>query len=115
MRDEFFEPKARHESSDANVICPYCKHEYQPEAEDYSEDTREEECSECGKKYHLWQVFTVDHHTKPDCELNGEQHQWDAVSARKPDWQSCGVCDKWRKTPAPTPVSASEHTNQERT
>ena len=107
MRDEFFEAKHKHESSDANVICPYCKHEYQPEAEDYSEDTREEECSQCGKKYHVWQVFSVDHHAKPDCELNGEQHQWDIVSKRRPDYQSCGVCNKWRKTPIPTPDSAT--------
>ena len=110
MRDEFFEAQAKHLSDDANVICPYCKYEYQPEAEDYSEDTREEECHKCGKKFWVWQAFSVDHHSKPDCELNGEQHEWDAVSARKPDWQSCGKCDKWRKTPFPVsaPVTTRE-------
>lgn len=105
MRDEFFEPKAKALSDDANVICPYCKHEYQPEAEDYSESTREEECSECGKKYHVWQAFSVDHHTKPDCALNAEEHDWEVVSARHPDYQSCGKCNKWRKTPQPSAVS----------
>lgn len=105
MRDEFFEPQFKPDCDDSVVRCPYCKHEYQPEAEDYSEDTREEECSECGKKYWLYQAFTVDHYVKPDCALNGQEHQWDIVSKRRPDYQSCGVCNKWRKTPAQTPDS----------
>lgn len=108
MRDEFFQSQFKADCDDSVVRCPYCKHEYQPETEDYSEDTREEECSECGKKYHVWQAFRVDHHSKPDCALNGEEHEWDAVSARRPDYQSCGKCDKWRKTPLATPHSAGE-------
>lgn len=107
MRDEFHEAKFQAGMDDAVVRCPYCKHEYQPEAEDYSEDTREVECSECEKKYWLHQSFSVDHHVKPDCELNGEQHKWDVVT-RHPLYQSCDVCDKWRKAPAPSPVSESE-------
>jgi hypothetical protein len=99
MRDEFFEAKAQSQMDDANVICPYCKYTYQPEAEDYSEDSREQECSECSKKFHLYQSFSVSHHTKPDCELNGEQHDWDLVSEHTKDWQSCGNCNRWRKTP----------------
>jgi len=106
MRSEFFEAKAKHESDDSNVICPYCKHTYQPEAEDYSDDAREEECGKCGKKYHVWQEFSVAHHAKPDCTLNGEEHEWDFVSSRRPDYQSCGKCDKWRKTPAVTTSEA---------
>ena len=104
MRDEFFKPKARSLSDDNNVICPYCKHEYQPDTETYSEDNREEECGKCGKKYHLYQSFSVEHTTKPDCDLNGESHDWDVVSSRHPQYQRCGNCDKWRKTP-PAPVS----------
>jgi|SRR5882672_7246667 len=107
MRDEFFEAKARHESDDNNVICPYCKHTYQPESEDYSEDIREVQCFECEKKFRVYQSFSVSHHSKPDCELNGEAHDWDAVSAHRPDWQSCGNCSKWRKTPA-TAMSEGE-------
>lgn len=98
MRDEFFEPQFRSGSDDDVVRCPYCKHEYQPESEDYSEDTRTQECDECGKKFHLYQDFTVTHCVKPDCELNGEQHKWDFVRS-SPDYQSCDVCDKWRKAP----------------
>ena len=56
--------------------CPYCGYKYQPESEDYSEFDRVEECDECGKKYHAHDVFSVSHWAKPDCELNGEQHDW---------------------------------------
>ena len=61
---------------DSNRECPYCGHSYQPESEDYSNDTREEECSECGKKYIAHDSFSVTHYATPDCELNGEQHDW---------------------------------------
>jgi len=98
MRDEFHEAQFRSSSDDDLVICPYCKHSYQPEAEDYSEDTREQECGECEKKFWLHQEITVSHCVKPDCELNGEQHQWDFVDSKRRDYQSCDVCDKWRRT-----------------
>jgi len=103
MRSEFHEAQFRSASDDGLVICPYCKHSYQPESEDYSEDTREQECSECEKKFWLHQNFSVSHVVKPDCELNGEQHKWDFVTRHRDpqsrDYQSCDVCDKWRKTP----------------
>jgi hypothetical protein len=60
-----------------NVICPYCQHEcYQPEGEDYSEDEREEECPSCAKKFYSSQSFSVDHHTRGDCALNDEDHDY---------------------------------------
>lgn len=99
MHPEFHRAKFQADRDDSVVRCPYCKYDYQPESEDYSEDTREDECSECGKKFWLHQVFTVDHCVNPDCELNGEQHQWDTVSESHADYESCGVCDKWRKKP----------------
>jgi len=84
-----------------NVICPYCKHEYQPDHEDFSEDERTEECSNCGKFYHIHQSFSVDHHSEPDCKLNGEKHKWVPIilrSGRVHDF--CDVCDKCRPYPA---------------
>ena len=104
----FYEPQFKPLSDDGEVICPYCQFKYQPEAEDYSEDTREQECSECGKKYHLSQTFSVDHNTKPDCDLNGEQHKFQAVK-RYPQYQRCTVCDKWRSTPVSAPGEGSAH------
>ncbi len=102
MRDLFHEPQFDSHIDDDHVVCPYCKSTYQPESEDYSEDTREEECSECGKKFYLHQCFSVDHRTRPDCELNGSEHEWDTVH-NHPDNQSCGICNKWRSTPKQSP------------
>jgi hypothetical protein len=56
--------------------CPYCEHAYQPESETYSEDSRVEECEGCGKNYHAKDSFSVTHYAEPDCELNGEVHDW---------------------------------------
>jgi hypothetical protein len=109
MRDEFFEPKATSQSDDNNVICPYCKHEFQPEAEDYSEDIRTHECFECGKKFRMYQIFSVSHYSKPDCELNDETHDWDVVSVRTTNFQSCGNCGKWRPTPPVEPANTQQH------
>jgi len=65
-----------------NVICPYCEESYQREIEDYSEGERVEECEGCGKKYHTWDCFSVDHHTTPDCEINDEEHEWENFTSR---------------------------------
>lgn len=82
---------------DNDVICPYCGNRYQPEAEDFDEDTREEECGECGKTYKLHDSFTVTHFTKPDCELNGEQHKWVPVKLRDGRVHDfCSVCNQCR-------------------
>lgn len=50
---------------ECNVICPYCRHEYQAECEDYTENEVEDECDECGKSFLRWTEFSVTHHTKP--------------------------------------------------
>lgn len=76
---------------DHEVECPYCGSKYQPEAEDYSEDEREEECGDCGKKYFLHQSFTVTHHARPDCVLNGGQHDYRPFTMR--DGTSVPFCD----------------------
>lgn len=82
---------------DNNSICPYCEESYQVEGEDYSEDEQEIECSGCGKKYYLHQSFSVTHHTRPDCELNGEEHKFERIllgNGKEADF--CTVCDKCR-------------------
>lgn len=65
---------------DCNAICPYCQHRYQVEAEDYSEDSREEECDECGKSYWIAQDISVTTITKPDCSINGGSHKWELMT-----------------------------------
>lgn len=93
--DEFAESKAQQTFDDSVRKCPYCGNSYQPEAADYSEDSREEECSECGKTYRAHDCFTVTHYGTPDCELNGEAHVWvprrTGLSRTHP---FCDKCDK---------------------
>lgn len=90
------------QQDDNVVICPYCETQYQPESEDYDEDTRAEECEDCGKKFYLRQSFSVTHHTRPDCELNGFDHQFERVTlsnGKAADF--CTICDKCRSIRAP--------------
>lgn len=89
--------KYEDQSDSTDSICPYCGDRYQVESEDYSEDRREVECDECGKKYWLEQSFTVTHQTSPDCALNGESHKFDRPypkGAEKPTAYFCSVCGK---------------------
>jgi len=89
-------------SSDYDIECPYCHHKYIPDAENYNEDVRPDECGECGKKYFLHQTFTVYHRTDPDCELNGIEHNFVNSDYLDGDGkiisivQYCSVCDKER-------------------
>lgn len=78
----------RHE---CNRVCPYCGDSYQPEGEEYSEDTRVEECETCGKQYRAHDVFTVEHVAQPDCTLNGEHHSWQPARVG-PGFKQCEEC-----------------------
>lgn len=81
-------------SSDG-AVCPYCGHEHHVECEDYSEDSRAEECSECGMKFYQYESFTVDHHTRADCELNGGSHEYEQRSIGHGKTHGfCIHCDK---------------------
>ena len=80
---------------DCNRICPYCGHEYQVEAEDYSEDEREEECDECGKQFVAYDSFSVSCYAKPDCELNGDSHKFKIHE--NPLFGHCEVCGKCKR------------------
>ena len=88
-------PKFPEHMDGEEVICPYCKHSYQPESEDFTEDAWEQECEECGKFFYTHQSFIVYHHAIPDCELNGQVHDYQLVNLR--DGKShpfCTVCGK---------------------
>jgi len=89
-------PEYQETWDDINRICPYCKHSYQVESEDYTEDTYEEECEECGKKFYSYDSFSVTHYANPDCELNGEDHKWESKSCGNGFHDFCSVCDKCR-------------------
>ena len=81
------------DSNDA--ICPYCEDSYHVESEDYDESEREETCENCGNKYWLYQSFSVDHCTRPDCELNGKSHEYELITLQNgKKVYFCLVCDK---------------------
>lgn len=88
------EPRFSETFSDSVRRCPYCGSEHQPESETYSEDVREQECEECGKSYYMHDSFTVTHYATPDCELNGEQHDWQDRKVRSGTHPFCMKCDK---------------------
>ena len=83
-------------STSACSICPYCQEEdAQIEGEDYSEDEYELECSHCDKKYYVHQQFEISHHSRGDCELNGEEHDYQPVTLRSGESAPfCTKCDK---------------------
>lgn len=58
-------------------ICPYCSHKFEVESCDHDEMGGDRECEECGKKYKYHEYTTVTHVTEPDCQLNGEDHDYD--------------------------------------
>lgn len=60
---EGFTPGPQLDSS--QVICPHCGHAYHPEAEDYSDQQRVEECDNCQLPFTVWQEFDVTHYTTP--------------------------------------------------
>ncbi len=76
------------------VKCPYCGYEYQPEAEDYDEEEQVDTCVECGAKFYVHQVFSVDHVMTPNCELNGKQHDYQMVSVGGHKYPFCAICGK---------------------
>lgn len=52
------------ESDECFVICPYCKAQYQAEAEDFDESEREEACFTCKRVYLLHDECTITHYTR---------------------------------------------------
>lgn len=79
---------------DFECICPYCGLNYQVESEDYDESERVDTCYGCGKKYYMRQEFTVETITIPDCELNGEEHEFIQYTTVNGEFYRCVVCNK---------------------
>lgn len=86
-------PKYTLEINDNDVECPYCHNKWQLEGEDFSEDAVEEEC-ECGKKFYRECCISYDVRSRPNCELNGEQH----TVVSDGEYKSCSTCDAFLGT-----------------
>ena len=78
------------QNDDSNAICPYCGSAYQVDDEDCAFDGRTEQCDDCGKHYLLESFVEVTHRTSPNCELNGDAHDWEEKATHK----ACRVCGK---------------------
>ena len=92
-------PRYREENSSDHRKCPYCGYTHHVEGEDYSEEDREEECSECGEKYWAAEVFEVTHFSRPDCALNGREHDWfEYVGHGQVLHRRCRECGKFSST-----------------
>jgi len=63
-------------NSDA-MECPYCGHKHEPEWINNDEEESDETCEKCGKKYHASQSMTISYQARPDCTLNGEEHNFE--------------------------------------
>ncbi|MCK5613690.1 hypothetical protein KAR91_68125 [Candidatus Pacearchaeota archaeon] len=78
-----------------DVECPYCHYTYYPEGEENDEERRIEECQNCDKRFYRHDEITVDHHTSPDCELNGEQHDYQPCELNDGSFHHfCETCEK---------------------
>ena len=83
--------------NDAEIECPYCGYSYQPECEDYTDDEREKECEECGKKFYYHQEYTVVHRAKPNCELNKVPHNFHKTEFKDGSfYHICTICGKFQ-------------------
>lgn len=77
----------------ADLKCPYCG-EFMIDSGEIveSDDSVEVEC-DCGKKFWGSEIVIRDFKARADCELNGETHQFDKVTA---NCMKCKVCGKFR-------------------
>ena len=78
-------------------VCPYCHNSSQVKVEDCSEAPRIDECDQCGKKYRAYEMFSVNHYSGPDCELNNQEHQWEPIQLNNiSSHDFCSICGKER-------------------
>ena len=84
--------KFEEKSDDYYSICPYCGHKYAVESEDYGDQDERQEiyCEECEMKYYLNQDYTITHQTKPDCKLNGQNHNYEFFKNSR--HRFCTIC-----------------------
>ena len=71
-------------------ICPYCEETHYCDDWGHDYDGEVVECEECGKKFRATASHSVDFYARPDCELNGGEHDyvWNEAGA-----YFCSVCN----------------------
>lgn len=84
---------------DTHSVCPYCKSESVDWTYDEPigiDETIEESCETCGKKFYVTCGARVYYTSEPDCELNKESHSWhiEITESGDPKYGTCRRCDK---------------------
>ena len=87
------------ETYNSELVCPYCKHQFQDSFE-LSDEDEDFECYNCKKKFMMYREVSVDYKAVPDCELNGATHHYEKFSERT---SICSVCDKYTLKKTSTP------------
>ncbi len=71
------ENEIEHEHTD-EIVCPYCGYKFSDSYEwEAHEHERTIECHSCEKKFNATATISVSYSTHKDCELNGEQHDFE--------------------------------------
>ena len=78
---------------DEQLICPYCQYIYEDTSDlelGFDTDT-EIECSSCGKGFTVVMQTQIAYSTYPNCELNGQHHEFEQVT---PGMKQCKICSE---------------------
>lgn len=75
--------------------CPYCRALHYCDDWGYDYEGEVMDCEECEKKFMATAVRTIDFVSKPNCEINGEEHKYEFNRVYK-EYNSyfCSVCNK---------------------
>ena len=73
--------------------CPYCD-AYDNDFDDYQsiEDEKKHQCASCNKTFWAEADVRVQYKSRPDCELNGEKHNFEQAAFIH--WLTCSKCRK---------------------
>jgi DNA-directed RNA polymerase subunit RPC12/RpoP len=80
----------------SKIICPYCSIEFLDSHLFDDDNGMDIECDNCGKTFYLYVAIMAEYTTERDCNLNDEEHDWQAVlniTSATRVWYSCSKCD----------------------
>ena len=93
LEDKMINIKYEETLESNDLKCPYCGEFMDDSWEIVKSDDRVEVECECGKKFWASEIVIRDFKGEADCELNGEQHQFEEATK---DCMKCKVCGEFR-------------------